>query len=447
MESSNSLYKIINTVLPFADFTYILQQEEYSLQRFNFWFWRFFFRRNIQKREELKYTQRAKSIILSSIVIWIVFIFKLKDQNIFSNIIVFIISVLLIPVFTIIANIITTPFYENIKNNIIKKSKTDFDSKRGNCKVIAITGSFGKTTLKNYLFEVLRYQYKTILIPGNINSTIGIANWLKENFKAGTEILITEIDSYKRGRIKNTTLFLNPDISIITNIGDQHLQRFKTKENLAKSLYELFDFSPQNSLKLATEETALYLEKIKLQTSDIKIVHSYNTETKKESDKINLGFVKEVADYFKIKNTHLEYIIKNKLQTPDRRQKDTLFEGFSALDDSYNISLTTARLAINESLKKAKESGKKLLVITAGIPELGKENEDSNIKLGMELNKADKVYLLESIFYKDIVAGSGMKTKFVLIKDFKSAKEKIKIDLNHQDWFVLILPELTDLYY
>lgn len=441
MELRKNLSKVFNIIFPFTDFLYLLQQEEYSLQRFWFWFPRFFFRRNIQKRDKIVYTQRAKNTLTLSILL---FVFA----NYFvCNVVFLLLSCMAIPFFVLVSNLFFDQVYGLIKKNIIRKAFTYFEENRGSVKVVAVTGSYGKTTVKNFVEQLVKYSYKTQMIPGNINSTIGVASWILNNFKKGTEVLIVEMDSYKPNRIKETTLLVKPDIAILTNIGDQHLQRYKTKEALAHTLFELFQFSSKDNLKITNKETLQYLEKIGMDSSGLTIVGNAQNDSISASNNSNLAYALSVANDLSIPQQYIDSVSKS-LTPPDRRQSSKNIAGFSGIDDSYNISFTTAVSGITEAKRQAKLSNKKLLVITAGIPELGPEEQDKNKKLGEFLNKtADQVFVLESIFYKEVVSGFYDTTKVKTFQNFIVAMDKLTRDYDPLEWFVLLEPELTDLYY
>ena len=446
MELRTNLSKVFNIVFPFTDFLYLLQQEEYSLQRFWFWFPRFFFRRNIQQRDSVAYTQRARNTLILSVVIFAcvnIFTFQIN----FLGVVLFILSCICVPFFVLISNFFLDPIYGFIKARIIKKAKLYFDQNRGNVKVIAVTGSYGKTTVKNFIEQLVKYSYKTQMIPGNINSTIGIASWILNNFKNGTEVLIVEMDSYKPKRIKETTLLVNPDIAILTNVGDQHLQRYKTREALAHTLFELFRFSSKDTVKITDIETKKYLETIGLDISKVVTPNSGSNDFVSNSNNSNLAYALYVALNLAVPQEYIDSISKN-LILPDRRQSNKKIAGFMGIDDSYNISFTTAISGINEAKRQAKIGNKKLLVITAGIPELGPSEQDKNKKLGEFLCKnADKTLLLESIFYKEVASGFSDPAKVETFSNFRTAIASLKQNYNADEWFVLQQPELTDLYY
>jgi len=447
MASQKILSKVFNIVFPFTDFLYLLQQEEYSFQRIWFWLPRFFLKRNFQNRDKLVYTQRVKMTLALSILLFIisgVLMFFWAGINIF----LFIIVCLSIPIIVLIANLSLNPFYEFIKNRIIKKAASHFRIIRGNAKVIAITGSYGKTTVKNFIEQLVRFTHKTQMIPGNINSTIGIANWILNNYRNGTDVLIVEMDSYCPKRISESTKLVAPDFAIITNIGDQHLQRYKSKENLARSLFELFEYSSKKTIKITDNETLDYLRSQKFNTMDIVTIN--NTQQNaliSNSHNKNFQYALFVANILKIPTDYIEHISKN-LVVPERRQSYKKLFGFDGIDDSYNISFTTAYAGIIEARNQAQKDKKKLLVITAGIPELGPFDQERNKDLGSLLDqKSDRIFILKSIFYKEIFSGIKNKEKIYCYNNFGDAIKNLQKEYDSKEWFLLIQPELTDIYY
>lgn len=254
------------------------------------------------------------------------------------------------------------------------------------------------------------------MIPGNINTLTGIANWLNNNFDANSEILIAEVDPYYVGEIKQACKIIPPDIAILTNVGDQHLERLKTKANLKKALLEVFKYSKPNTLKI-------------------------------KNLKSNLDYALQVAKHLDIPKDIIADTVK-KLKTPDRRGDIKKINNFEVIDQSYNISETTAKFNIDKARKLSKSKNKKLIVITAGIPELGEENKDANINLGKYLaNKADKIILLKSVFYTDILSSFLRRQESIQVANDLNEAWKILGDYDPEKYIILMLPELNDLYY
>jgi UDP-N-acetylmuramoyl-tripeptide--D-alanyl-D-alanine ligase len=448
---------IFNFIFPFSDFLYILQQEEYSSQRYWKWLGRFFFRRGIQKRGRLKYTPRTKITLCFVIFVWLIAIiltFLLFKTGILLPSLLIIAWIITIPLFVLIGNFILNPLFVVAKRRVVKKA-SDKIARYKNLKVIAVAGSFGKTTTKNFIYELIRYNYKTQLIPENINTTLGIANWVNIFAYPTAEVLIVEMDAYQRGEIKESCSITPPDIAIITNIGDQHLERFSQKKELAQTLGEVFTYSKPSAQLLCDSNAAKELpvkEKYNLTSvgfDNLKILTAHPNILARfsSSNLINLAFAMKTAELLGISD---EFIIDTcrKLEPPDRRQKMVVLHNYDCVDDSYNISFTTARAGILFAKNAAVLKKKKLLVVTAGIPELGPKDQDKNEALGKILaEKADHVALLKSIFFQEIAKGISDEKKYTAFKNLQEFLEESKELFPPEEWLILLQPELTDLYY
>ncbi len=458
MEQLKTLYRIINLVLPLSDFFYILQIEEYSSKRFIKWLPLYFFKRDFQKRDSLKFTKRVKISIFFTLIIWITSLLVIVSllNEVFIQILILLLWSLLTPIFVLIGNTLVSPYFEYRKSAIRALSVEKINS-NPNLKIILIAGSYGKTTTKNFIYQLVQYSYKTQMIPGNINTPAGIANWVNNSLQTSTQLLIAEVDAYEVGEIAKSCSILKADISVLTNIGDQHLERFGNVGNLAMALSEVFAFSKPNANLITTSDVLNTLTNKEFGLRELTIIKphavlKYNSEALdvshlSQTNRTNLNFALCVAS---ILNVPSRFVVDSvaKLELPDRRQKPSTIFGYQAIDDSYNISYSTALAGINFAKEESKKANKKLLVITAGIPELSNDNKDKNQLLGSFLEKnADYTVVLKSILYKDILSGFTNNEKYILVKDLKTFIKDINPNFTKDEWFLLLQPELNDLYY
>lgn len=134
--------------------------------------------------------------------------------------------------------IITEPLAQIKRRRMIAKARTKISAHKG-FKVVAITGSFGKTTAKEILFEIIRKNFKTAKTRENYNSPVGIAQEVLINLQKDTEVFIAEMGAYKQGEIEASTKILPPDISVVTGIGPQHVSLFGSIESIVKAKFEI----------------------------------------------------------------------------------------------------------------------------------------------------------------------------------------------------------------
>ena len=106
--------------------------------------------------------------------------------------------------------------------------------------MVGITGSNGKTTTKDLLYEVLKAKYRTQKTLGNLNNEIGVPKTIL-SLNENTEIAIVELGTDNFGDISLTSKIARPDIAMITNIGDSHLHNLKSKEGILKAKMEIIE--------------------------------------------------------------------------------------------------------------------------------------------------------------------------------------------------------------
>jgi UDP-N-acetylmuramyl pentapeptide synthase len=140
------------------------------------------------------------------------------------------------------------------------------------------------------------------------------------------------------------------------------------------------------------------------------------------------------------------------LDLPDRRQKTIDLYGFTTVDDSYNISYTTALSGLEQARKLASHSNKKLLVVTAGIPELSAQDYDKNFQYGVGIAQvADHAIILNSDFQAQISSGIAKnQNKSIstnICSTFQGVIQTLTQKFDPEQWLILLQPELTDLYY
>ena len=125
-----------------------------------------------------------------------------------------------------IAAIIVFPLETLLQSKFIYLAKKKLSS-MPNLKIIGITGSYGKTSVKFILQKLLEGHYKVCVSPNSFNTPMGLCRSINQNLKQSDEIFIAEMGARKKGDIIRLCSIARPDISIITAVGEQHLATFK----------------------------------------------------------------------------------------------------------------------------------------------------------------------------------------------------------------------------
>ena len=107
--------------------------------------------------------------------------------------------------------------------------------------IVGITGSYGKTSMKHYLAELLRNRYDVLITPGNFNTTLGVVRTIRERLKPTHEIFLCEMGARHKGDIAEICDLVHPTMGIITSIGPQHLETFGDLDTVKATKFELVD--------------------------------------------------------------------------------------------------------------------------------------------------------------------------------------------------------------
>lgn len=444
-----------NALFPFADFLWILQKDEYESRRYFYWLKRFFFRRNFVVSEKLVYTLRARITLSAVVLLWAGSLSATvvsAQPPLSLTLTLLVLWCLFIPLFVGLINLLLTPFFL-LGHRYVRMRAARVVREHGRMLVIAVVGSYGKTTTKHFLYDLLRFNYRAQMVPGTTNTTSGIAAWLSRKLASDTEVLIVEMDAYHPGEIARSAAISPPDFVIITSIGEQHMQRFGDDAALAAALGEAVTFSKKDAVIVGDKETLDYMRSLQdgrtfAEVDTSRLVYAreeLHANELSQSNRENLSRALEVASRLSISRAFVEDTVSH-LELPERRQKETSVYGYEGIDDSYNISSSTARAGLAAARALADSRKKKLLVIAAGIPELGREEKDGNRKLGLAIAaSADHAVILDTVFAPDIIRGLGTfpHTLYKRLPDFLADTSRFP----KEEWVVLLEPTLPDLYY
>ena len=326
--------------------------------------------------------------------------------------------IVLLPVLLVLADVLISPFVLMRKNNIVLSARQVVqEGKRNKLVTVGITGSFGKTSLKHILMSVLQEKYTVFSFPGNINTDVGVAQYILQHKKAVSEadVLVAEMGAYKKGDIKKLCAVVQPDYSLTTAIGECHLERFGSFMNIVSAKFELANATKKKAfLNMDDPHVKQYAPTKVRQSVDTVPVSAVTTMSKVESlDKFaGISFqyegetftTKLVAEYV-TRLAALAFALARELGMSVKEMQ----QGFAkvaymphrleimrneaedrvVIDDSYNGNYDgfLAGLAV---LRRAK--GRKV-VLTPGIVELGvKRSEQVHTELAQ--NYATDVDLL-----------------------------------------------------
>lgn len=355
---------------------------------------------------------------------------------------------------------IPTEFYQDYKVEKalikIEEHRKLYKQKKKKFVVIGVTGSYGKSSTKEYVAQILSKKFEVLKTHGTNNTPIGIANTILSGLKKDTRIFVVEMGAYKKGEIEHMCKIVHPDIGILASVNEQHLSLFGNLQNTMKAKYELIESLPEygigifngnssNAYQLFTtsekQKTLCYVFLKKKPDAYIEkeirkkyTVTAENIEVKKDMvlfDVVIHGKVQKMAA--KLLGAHT---IENMLPgiyiawhlgmslieirdvvlqlTPLSKTmvRHVLPSGATLVDDTFNANPAAAQAAL-AYMKIYK--GKRVLVLQPMI-ELGKNARKEHVEIGKTAaSVCDMMFVTNKNFYKDLQQGlNTIKTSCVI---------------------------------
>ncbi len=386
------------------------------------------------------------------------------------------ITAILIPFFILVAGNITKPVELNIQNGFKKQARIKLAS-MPHLKVIAITGSYGKTSIKFMIKDLLKERYSVCFTPGSFNTPMGICKVINNDLQAHHQVLILEMGARYAGNIQELCDIAQPDVSIVSNVGLAHLETFGSQEIIAKEKGTIVDnldaggvcvlnADDPKVINMGKERSEISRILVGLDTGDIRATNiTYDTkgtyfdvlfenETQKFRTKLlgahnvqNLLLAIGVAQYFGIRRKTMVIAaqtiepVKHRLEL---KQVGDLF----VIDDAFNSNPIGAKNAV-EILSQFKN--RKRFIITPGMIELGKIEEEENYKFGQAIGEADLDYVIlvgneRTKPIRDGVENSSRKTSNIYVVDSLFAANDIVKENAEAGDVVLYENDLPDLF-
>lgn len=282
-----------------------------------------------------------------------------------------------------------------------------------NIKVIAVTGSYGKTSIKNFLAETLSLKYRVYATPRSVNTVEGIVRDINENLQSHIEIYIVEAGAREQGDILKIAKLTKPHFSIIGKIGLQHIEYFKTIDKIRDTKMELIH--SVNLLK-AYIHKSVDLENYNFDKFQNKLErfgeNIYNVESNLNGTKFfinnnefftpllgafqseNLEVVYKIANEFGFSVDEVQRRFKHLKQIEHRLQKIETGEKI-ILDDGYNGNID----GMLDAFKIVKSYDGRKVLVTPGLVE---SNEELNKQIALESDKIFDLIIITGSLNREI---------------------------------------------
>ncbi|MBR5376986.1 MAG: UDP-N-acetylmuramoyl-tripeptide--D-alanyl-D-alanine ligase [Lachnospiraceae bacterium] len=426
-------------------------------------------------KKPLVYTPRVIRLFITTVLIFSIccVVNRFFGNNVTLFIFVLVYTFVLGPFLPIISNIINSPVEKSIANGFIKKAMGTL-AKMDDLTVIGITGSYGKTSVKFYLETLLSSEFEVLATPESYNTPMGVVKTINEHMKPTHRIFLCEMGARNVGDIRELCDIVHPSHGIITSIGAQHLESFKTQENIIKTKFELADALPVDGKLFLNYDNEFIREynkngeaitystvgNGKYNASDIVTsvngtsfnVTSPEGETVQFSTRligshnvVNVVGAIAVANSLGISLEKLKIPVRT-LRPVEHRLNMTEKNGITIIDDAYNSNPAGAKAAL-DTLSMFEDAVK--ILITPGMVELGEKEDELNEAFGRQAAvSADYILLVGEKHTEPIAKGikeEGFDEKKLFIEDsFNDALQKVYSIPGQQHKVLLIENDLPD---
>ena len=347
--------------------------------------------------------------------------------------------------------------------------------------IIGITGSYGKTSTKNFLYRILSEKYNVLMTPGNFNTTMGVVRTIRERLEPFHQVLIVEMGAKQPGDIKEICALVHPSIGIVTAVGEMHLETFKTLANIQKTKFELVESLPANGYAVINAESKGIAEYenipmhcrvdsygidahrcsaraanisytsagMEFDFIDLDGMQHYQTHLLGDSNVLNLCAAIMVGKYLGVDTEHIKRAVL-KIQPVEHRMSISRKGRLVIIDDAYNSNPQGASMALDVLHSMPVPEGAYRVVITPGFVEMGDRQYAECERLGAKAAIcADVLVIVNKINREAILKGakkSGLADGRIVCADNLALALKAASKWMTPDSIVLYENDLPDMF-
>lgn len=302
-------------------------------------------------------------------------------------------------------------------------------------KIIGITGSYGKTSTKHYLNRILSEHFDVVMTPGSYNTTMGVIRTVREYLKPYNEVFIVEMGAKQPGDIKEICDLVHPQIGIVTAVGPQHLESFRTIERVQQTKFELIDSLPADGLAVVNDDFPFVASRAVgnvecvryavtatgaavYTATDVRYTPHGTTFVISGPDGYNMELHTRLVGECNVSNLLAAIIVALRLGVPESKIRYAIEQieqvehrlnmkrtpgGVTIIDDAFNSNPTGSAMALD--VLAMMKPGRRI-VVTPGMIELGDRQEELNREFGKKIaNCADIAVVVGEFNRKAIVEG------------------------------------------
>ncbi len=360
------------------------------------------------------------------------------------------------PLLTLLANWLLTPYRNYERDKFLNAAKRKLAS-MPDLIIVGVTGSYGKTSTRTFLGEILSEHYSVCLPPGNFNTTLGVTRTINEVLRPYDQVYVCEMGAKNVGDIKEICDIVHPRYGIVTAVGEMHLETFKSVENVQRTKFELVDALPADGMAVLNNDwpnianrpvsdtrvtryamndgpaVDYHIENLRYHRrgATFNIVGrghdiELNTRLVGESNISNLLAAVIVAIELNVPEAKIRAAV-SRIEQVEHRLSMRQAGGITIIDDAYNSNPVGSRMALDVL---SQMEGQRF-VITPGMIELGSVQAQRNREFGQHIaHTADVAIIACEVNREDILQG---------LRDENFPADKIHTVANFEQGYQLML--------
>jgi UDP-N-acetylmuramoyl-tripeptide--D-alanyl-D-alanine ligase len=324
--------------------------------------------------------------------------------------------------------------FEKILFNGFKKQAQKKLTSMNGLEIVAITASYGKTSIKNFLHQIVSPYIDAYMTPRSVNTLGGLVKDINDDLPNSTKLYIAEAGARLKGDIDDISKLLNHDYAIVGSIGEQHIEYFKTLENIRNTKMEILNSKKLKKAYVHVSANVKPDSRVQVFGDDIQNIEatldgiSFDLEIDGQLyhfqspllgafNATNLTAAILIAHELGIDIKDIQKEIK-KLKQVDHRLQKIEAGGKLIVDDSFNGNLE----GMISSYELMDSYHGKKIVITPGVIE---SDCDTNIKLAQKIDEVFDTVIITGKINANVLYENIHKAKKILLTD----KEKLEATL------------------
>ena len=310
----------------------------------------------------------------------------------------------------------------------MKEAKKKLNSMK-DLEIVCITGSYGKTSIKNFTAQILSRKFKVYATPRSVNTLGGIVADINNNLPEDTQIYICEAGARQSGDIYEITTFLEPQTVVVGRVGEAHIEYFKSLKNIIATKLEIMQSPRLKQAFIHTSVTDEPHEKVTFFGDEIKNIKSglEGTDFELELDgktlqlhtdilgafqTMNIAVAVRIAKSFGLSDEEIVEAVKN-LEPVEHRLQLIKAGGKIILDDGYNGNID----GMLEGIRLCSLHEGRKVIVTPGLVE---SSDALNLKLIEAINEVFDIVIVTGALNAELFAKNLHVKNKIMLKD-KSA--------------------------